>query len=122
MANLVNTGETYTTRKNLLIGQESYYLATNVIVKGSANTVIKAGQPLVGDLTDKAGKENAFTAGTSNAVGVNLHEVTLDADGYANATCVVKGCFDSKKLDAAMVTAIETAAIDGIVLMEGSAI
>lgn len=118
MANMVKELGDYTVRKNILIGQESYYLALPVKVSGSANTVIKAGQPLAGDLQDRA---TAFTASTSNAKGINLHEVKLDADGKGNATIVIRGCVDAKKLDAAIVTAIGSANLDGIDVVEGSA-
>jgi len=107
------------TRKTIMIGQDSYYLALPCVVSGSANATIKAGQPLVGDITKR---DTAFTAGTSNAVGMNLHEVKLDADGKGNATLVIRGCVDLLKLDSTIVSALKTADIDGIVLVEGSAI
>lgn len=119
MANMVTKVGEYGTRKTILIGQESYYLALPVVVSGSANATIKAGQPLVGDLEDR---DTAYTAGTSDAVGVNLHDVVLDADGKGNATLVIRGCIDLLKLDSAVATAIKTANIDGIVLVKGSAI
>lgn len=107
------------TRKTIMIGQDSYYLALPCRVSGSANTTIKAGQPLVGTLT---ARDTAFTAGTSGAVGMNLHDVKLDGDGYGNATLVIKGCVDKLKLDASIATALTSANIDGIVIVEGSAI
>ena len=110
---------TYATRKTIMIGQDSYYIALGCKVSGSANAVIKAGQPLVGDLTDR---DTAFTAGTSNAVGVNLHDVKLDADGNGNATIVIAGCVDLLKLDSAVASALETAKIEKIILVKGSAI
>lgn len=110
---------TYATRKTIMIGQDSYYIALGCKVSGSANAVIKAGQPLVGDLTDR---DTAFTAGTSNAVGVNLHDVKLDADGNGNATIVIAGCVDLLKLDSAVASALQTAKIDNIILVKGSAI
>lgn len=110
---------TYATRKTIMIGQDSYYIALGCKVSGSANAVIKAGQPLVGDLTDR---DTAFTAGTSNAVGVNLHDVKLDADGNGNATIVIAGCVDLLKLDSAVASALQTAKIENIILVKGSAI
>lgn len=110
---------TYGTRKTIMIGQDSYYLALGVVVSGSANGVIKAGQPLTGDLTDR---DTAFTASTSGAVGMNLHDVKLDKDGKGNATLVIRGCVDGLKLDSAVLSALTTAAIDGIVIVKGSAI
>lgn len=119
MSNMVTKVGEYGTRKTILIGQESYYVALPVRVSGSANAVIKAGQPLVGDLEDR---DTAFVAGTSNAVGANLHDVKLDADGYGNATLVIAGCIDLLKLDSTVATALKTADIDNIILVKGSAI
>lgn len=116
---MVEQGNEYFVRKTILIGQETYYLALPVKVSGSANATIKAGQPLAGDLTDRSSE---FTASTSDSVGVNLHEVKLNGDGKGNATIVIKGCIDKEKIDSTIATAITTAAIDGIVLVEGSAI
>ena len=110
---------TYVVRKNILIGQESYYIALPVVVSGDANATIKAGQPLVGDLE---ARDTAFTAGTTNAVGANLHDVKLDANGKGNATLVIAGCIDLLKLDSTVATALKTAAIDKIILVKGSAI
>ena len=107
------------TRKTIMVGQDSYYLALPVVVSGSANATIKAGQPLVGDITKR---DTAFTAGTSNAVGMNLHDVKLDGDGKGNATLVIRGCVDKLKLDSTVATALASANIDGIVIVEGSAI
>lgn len=112
--------KTYGNRKTILIGQDSYYIALPVKLSGSANATMKAGQPLVGNLASRLSTE--FTAGTSNAVGVLLHDSKLDANGKGNGTIVVAGCIDKLKLDADMVTAITTAAIDGIIVTEGSAI
>lgn len=111
---------TYGNRKFILIGQDSYYIALPVKLSGNANATLKAGQPLVGSLASRLSTE--FTAGTSGATGILLHEVTLDGDGKGNGTIVVAGCVDKLKLDSDMVTAITTANISGIILTEGSAI
>ena len=111
---------TYGNRKFILIGQDSYYIALPVLLSGSANATLKAGQPLVGDLDTRLSTE--FTAGTSGATGILLHETTLDSNGKGNGTIVVVGCVDKLKLDASIVTAIKTANVPGIVLTEGSAI
>lgn len=112
--------KTYGNRKTILIGQDSYYIALPVKLSGSANGTLKAGQPLVGDIASRLSIE--FTAGTSNATGILLHEVTLDKNGKGNGTIVVIGCIDKLKLESDMASAIETANINGIVLTEGSAI
>ena len=119
MANMVQKVGEYGVRKTILIGQESYYAALPVKLSGSANATVKAGEPIIGDLTDRS---TAFTVGTSGAVGINLHEVTLDADGKGNATCVYVGSVDIKKIDSTVATHIGTANIAGIKLVEGSAI
>lgn len=109
----------YGNRKTILIGQDSFHIALPVVVSGTANTVIKAGQPLTGSLEDR---NTAFTASTSGAVGVNLHEVKLDAEGKGNATIVVAGCIDLLKLDSDMQSAIKSANCKHIILTKGSAI
>lgn len=109
----------YGTRKTIMIGQDSYYIALGCKVSGTANAVIKAGQPLVGDLTDR---DTAFTAGTEGAVGMNLHDVKLDANGKGNATLVMAGCVDLLKLESEIAEALKTAKITNIILVKGSAI
>lgn len=112
--------KTYGNRKTILIGQDSYHIALPVKLSGTASSTLKAGQPLVGNLASRLSVE--FTAGTTNASGVLLHDVVLDSNGKGNGTIVVAGCIDKLKLDSDMVTAITTAAIDNIIITEGSAI
>lgn len=111
---------TYATEKNILIGQDSYYVALPVKLSGSANATIKAGQPLKGSLASRLSTE--FTASTSDATGVLLHTVKLDSNGKGNGTIVIAGCIDKLKVDASIATAITSANISGIKLVEGSAI
>ena len=111
---------TYGNRKFILIGQDSYYIALPVKLSGSANGTIKAGQPLVGNLATRLSTE--FTAGTSRAVGISLHDEVLDANGKGNGTILVAGCVDKLKLDSAMVTAIGNSNLSNIILTEGSEI
>ena len=111
---------TYGNRKTILIGQDSYYIALPVKLTGDANATIKAGQPLAGDLASRRSTE--FTASTSSSTGVLLHEVKLDSKGKGNGTIVIVGCIDKLKVDSDIATAIATAAIDGIKLVEGSEI
>lgn len=110
----------YGNRKTILISQDSYYVALPVKLTGSSNATVKAGQPLVGDLSSRLTTE--FEAGTSSATGVLLHEVKLDSNGKGNGTIVIVGCIDKLKVDASIATAIASANIDGIKLVEGSAI
>lgn len=111
----------YVNRKTIMIGQDSYYIALPVVVSGSANAVIKAGEPLKGNIEKR---DTAFTASTSGAVGINLHDVQLDANGKGNATLVIAGCVDLLKLDSAVKTNVETAksSLNRIIFVEGSAI
>lgn len=112
--------KTYGNRKTILISQDSYHVALPVKLSGSANATLKAGQPLEGSLASRLSTE--FTAGTSSSTGVLLHEVTLDANGKGNGTIVIVGCIDKLKVDSSIATAIASANIDGIKLVEGSAI
>jgi len=111
----------YGNRKTILIGQESFYIALPCVVSGTANGVIKAGEPLTGDITDR---DAGFTASTSDAVGVNLHEVKLNDKGKGNGTIVLAGCIDELKLEAAVATNLEAAKGDlkNIIVVKGSAI
>jgi hypothetical protein len=112
---------TYGVRKTILIGQESYYIALPCVVTGTANGVIKAGEPLAGDITKR---DTAFAAATEGAVGISLHEVKLDANGRGNATLVLAACVDLLKLDEATRGKVNTAKanLNKIIFVEGSAI
>lgn len=112
---------TYGVRKNILIGQESYYIALPCRVSGTPGSVIKAGEPLTGDIENR---DTAFTASTSNAVGINLHDVKLDAAGNGNATLVLAGCVDVLKLESLVAANVEAAKadLDRIIFVKGSAI
>ena len=111
----------YLNRKTIMIGQDSYYIALPIVVSGSANAVIKAGEPLTGNIEKR---DTAFTAATSGAVGINLHDVQLDAKGKGNATLVIAGCVDLLKLEEGVKANVETAKDDlgRIIFIEGSAI
>ena len=118
---MVEKVATYGVRKTILIGQESFYIALPAIVKGTPNTVVKAGEPLTGDIKDR---QKGFTASTSGAVGVNLHDVKIGKDGKGNGTIVLAGCIDELKLDSGVATNLEQAASDlaNIIVVKGSAI
>ena len=113
--------ETYINRKTIMIGQDSYYIALPIVVSGSANATIKAGEPLTGNIEKR---DTAFTASTSSAVGINLHDVKLDGNGKGNATLVIAGCVDLLKLDDSVKANVQTAKSDlaKIIFVEGSAI
>lgn len=122
MANLVKS-VSYSTPKNILIGQESYYIALPIVVSGSANATLKAGSALTGDITDR---DTAFTVtSTSNVKGILLHDVVLDSDGKGNGTLVLAGCIDLLKLDSTIQSAITSTivtALPRIIFVKGSAI
>lgn len=123
MANLVKHSGSYSTPKNILIGQESYYIALPVVVSGSANATLKAGSALTGDIT---ARDTAFSVTTTNNVkGILLHDVVLDADGKGNGTLVLAGCIDMLKLDSAIQSALTSTiqtALPRIIFVKGSAI
>ena len=121
MANLVKSFDYGKNQKQIMIGQDSYYIALPVVLSGDANATLLAGEPLSGDITDR---DTAFTASTSDAVGILLHDVVLDADGNGNGTLVLAGCVDLLKLEDSVVTNIETAKDDlgRIIFVKGSAI
>lgn len=121
MANLVKSFDYGKNQKQIMIGQDSYYIALPIVLSGDADATIYAGQPLTGDITDR---DTAFTASTSGAVGILLHDVVLDADGNGNGTLVLAGCVDLLKLEDDVVTAIEAAEADlpRIIFVKGSAI
>ena len=118
MANMVTHTSYAKNQKQILIGQDSYFISLPVIVSGSANGVLKAGQPIAGDITKR---DVAFTAG-SEAKGILLHDVRLDADGKGNATLVLAACVDLLKLETAVQTFIsKSTGLDRIIFVKGSA-
>lgn len=105
-------------QKQILIGQDSYFISLPAIIKGTAGERMYAGQPLAGDITDR---NAGFTAGTE-AVGILLHDVVFDADGNANGTIVLAGCVDLLKLEESIQTAVANATgLDRIIFVKGSA-
>lgn len=120
MANMVKSFSYEKNQKQILIGQDSYFISLPAIINGTANEVMYAGQPLAGDIADR---DTGFTGVTGEAVGVLLHDVKFDADGKANGTLVLAGCVDLLKLEDAVVTAIEgSTGLDRIIFVKGSAI
>ena len=119
MANMITNLDYSKNQKQILIGQDSYYIALPVVLTGSANGTIYAGQPLSGDITDR---DTAFSATSSAAVGVLLHDVKLDSDGKGNGTLVLAACVDLLKLEDDVQTAIASATgLDRIIFVKGSA-
>lgn len=126
MANLVTKTTYGKNPKQILIGQDSYYIALSAIIKGTAGQTMYAGQPLAGDITDRDTGFSVGTAGTDGktaCVGVLLHDVTFDTDGKANGTIVLAGCIDLLKLEDSVQTALKTTTgLDRIIFVKGSAI
>lgn len=120
MANLVTKTSYAKNPKQILIGQDSYYIALPAVIKGTANQTMFAGQPLKGDIKNR---DTGFTAATDASVGILLHDVTFDADGNANGTIVLAGCVDLLKLESSVQTALESATgLDRIIFVKGSAV
>lgn len=119
MANLVKSTDYTKNQKQILIGQDSYYIALPAIISGTAGETMYAGQPLTGDIQDR---DAGFTKATDASVGVLLHDVVFDTDGKANGTIVLAGCIDLLKLESSVQTAISTATgLDKIIFVKGSA-
>lgn len=126
MANMIKTTDYSKNQKQILIGQESYYIALPVVLSGTANSTLLAGQPLKGDITKR---DTAFTASTEDssshkyaANGILLHDVVLDSDGKGNGTLVLAACVDLLKLDASIQTILESVeGVDRIIFVKGSA-
>lgn len=120
MANMVKHNAYTKNQKQILIGQDSYFISLPAIIKGTANETLYAGQPLTGDIKDR---DAGFTKASDSAVGVLLHDVVFDADGNANGTILLAGCVDLLKLESDVVSAIEGASgLDRIIFVKGSAI
>lgn len=119
MANMIKTTDYSKNQKQILIGQESYYVALPVVLSGTANSTLLAGQPLKGDITKR---DTAFTAATDTANGILLHDVVLDSDGKGNGTLVLAGCVDLLKLDPSIQSILGTVTgVDRIIFVKGSA-
>ena len=120
MANMVKRTSYAKNPKQIMIGQDSYYIALSAIITGTAGQTMYAGQPLAGDIKKR---DTGFTAAETAAVGILLHDVTFDADGKANGTIVLAGCVDLLKLESSVQTAISNATgLDRIIFVKGSAI
>ena len=120
MANMVKKTSYAKNPKQIMIGQDSYYIALSAIITGTAGQTMYAGQPLAGDIKKR---DTGFTAAETAAVGILLHDVTFDADGKANGTIVLAGCVDLLKLESSVQTAISKATgLDRIIFVKGSAI
>lgn len=118
MANMVSHFDFGKNQKQILIGQDSYFISLPAVIKGSAGQKMYAGQPLAGDISNR---DAGFTAG-SEAVGILLHDVVFDADGNANGTIVLAACVDLLKLEEEVQTAIASATgLDRIIFVKGSA-
>lgn len=77
-------------------------LVANTGISADANgrKIAKAGTPLTGSLEarDTAFAKASTTSGTSNAVGILLHDVDV-TDGTKNAQVVIFGFIDLNKLE-----------------------
>lgn len=77
-------------------------------VTENGRKIVKAGYPLMGDLTDRT---TAFTAADTDAVGILLHDVDV-TDAAANATVLIWGFVNMDRIDSTTKTKL-TAAIQG---------
>lgn len=76
-------------------------------VEENGRKIVKAGYPLMGDLTDRT---TAFAAADTDAVGILLHDVDV-TDAAANATVLIWGFVNMDRIDdttkAKLTTAIQ---------------
>lgn len=92
-------------------------------VTENGRKIVKAGTPLTGSLTARntAFAKAATASGSSNAVGILLHDVDV-TNGDANGTLLIWGFVDLKKLDtttAALITAeVKTALKGGVTFLQ----
>lgn len=70
---------------------------SGVTANSEGKKIVKAGTPLTGNLEARS---TAFTAGTSNAVGVLLHDVDV-TNGAENGTLLIFGFVNLDRLDSA---------------------
>lgn len=104
MANKLKTASA--TNKKQILFMTNPFAAVGVVMSNTGAVTVgdrkiqKAGTPIAGDLTNRntAFTVAAETSGTSDAVGVLLHDVDV-TDGAENATCLIFGFVDLNKLD-----------------------
>lgn len=118
----------YSTPKNILIGQDSYHIAlgarvanTGVVADANGKKILYAGTPLKGDI---AKRDTAFVKGAEDSTAVLLHDVDV-TNGEENATIVLAGCIDLLKLKdetKELLTEEVKDALSRIIFVEGSVI
>lgn len=117
--------QSYGNRKEILIAPELAF-TIGCIVSGTGieavngRKILKAGTP-VGGVDVLTNRQAVISKNTDAPVGVVLHDVDV-TDGDENATLVVKGQVDLLKLDADVVTLVNTAKakLTNIVFMNGN--
>lgn len=104
------TVESGVTRKVILADAQNFYSLPIKVTSVGAVT-LKAGTPLTGSLLDRntAFTQEVTNAGTSNAVGMLMQEVTIPAGGTVNAAILVQGVVDQSALDDTVVTLLTAA-------------
>lgn len=114
----------YGVSKNILIASETS-VTLPAQISGTANSTIKAGTPLYGDISERG---TAFvketTSTTSNANAVLLHDIKLSSTGKGSETIIITGTVDLLKLDTdvqSMITpAVKTALNGKIYFVKGA--
>lgn len=111
------TKESATTSKNILFCTEGAISVGVVVSDDDAVTegsrkFVKAGTPLTGSLEART---TAFTKGSTNAVGILLHDVEV-TKGDANGTLLIAGYVNPERIDtttAALITSEVKTALKG---------
>lgn len=103
-------------RKTILFDTQLFFAlpcmiaATGVEAGSDGRKIVKAGTPLNGSLLNR---DEAFTVGVKDddVVGIAEHDVDVTA-GTANGGVIVFGFIDEDKLDASVVTLLDTTNTD----------
>lgn len=83
--------------------------STGISAGSDGKKIMKAGNPLTGDLTNRQSAfTTATTSGSSNAIGILLHDVDVTS-GKANASILIFGFVDLTKVDNTIASTMLTA-------------
>lgn len=107
-------GKSYDNEKQILIAPELAFTIgclvgdTGVQANAEGKKIIKAGTPVGGTTDVLTNRQTVLTKGAENAQGIVMHDVDV-TDGDGRATLVVSGYVDLYKLDADVVTVVNSA-------------
>lgn len=119
--------KSYKNDKQILIAPELAFTmgcivnGTGVNADAEGKKIIKAGTPVGAEASVLTNRQTVLSKGTENAQGVVLHDVDVTL-GEANATLVIDGYVDLKKLDedVASLATTASATLTNIKFINGS--